>query len=91
MKEVTWMKQGHFNAGTPEATEGERSEPKEAGGVPGVPDPEVPAKATRHNINRGRKPLHRFFAKVHSILVVWPGLRVYLEGIKFARPHINLA
>jgi hypothetical protein len=37
MREVTWMKEGLLNAGTPEASEGKRSEPKGAAGVPGTP------------------------------------------------------
>jgi transposase len=51
MREVTWMKEGLLNAGTPEANEGERSEPKGAAGVPGTPDPEVPEKATRRKFS----------------------------------------
>ena len=51
MKEVTWMKEGLFNADTPEATEGERIEPKEAGGVAATPDPEVPEKAVRRKFS----------------------------------------
>jgi len=50
MKEVRWMKQGLFHAGTREATEGDRSEPKETVVVPGAPDPEVQEKATRKHI-----------------------------------------
>lgn len=51
MKEVRWMKEGLFNRGTPEASVGERSEPKGAAGVPGTPDPEVPEKATRRKFS----------------------------------------
>lgn len=51
MKEVAWMKEGLHNAGTPEATEGERSEPQGAAGVPGAPDSEVPEKATRRKFS----------------------------------------
>ncbi len=51
MKEVIWMKEGLFNAATPEATEGECSEPKEAGGVAATPDPEVPEKAVRRKFS----------------------------------------
>jgi transposase-like protein len=45
------MKEGLVNAGTPEASEGERSEPKGAAGVRGAPDPEVPEKATRRKFS----------------------------------------
>lgn len=51
MKEVRWMKQGLFHAGTREATEGDRSEPKETVVVPGAPDPEVQEKATRRKFS----------------------------------------
>lgn len=51
MREANWMKAGSVTAGTPEATEGERSEPKGAAGVPGTPDPEVPEKATRRKFS----------------------------------------
>jgi transposase-like protein len=51
MRKVTWMKEGLLNGGTPEASEGERSEPKGAAGVPGTPDPEVPQKATRRKFS----------------------------------------
>ncbi len=51
MKEVTWMKEGLFNTGTEEATESERSEAKEATGVVGTPNPEVPEKAMRRKFS----------------------------------------
>lgn len=51
MKEVSWMREGLFNAGTPEAIEGEHSEPKGATGVAGALDPEVTEKATRRKFS----------------------------------------
>ena len=51
MREVTWMKEGLVSAGTPDASEGERSEPKGAAGVPGAADPEVPEKAARRKFS----------------------------------------
>lgn len=51
MREVTWMKEGLLTAETPEATEGERSEPQRAAGVSGTPDPEVLEKATRRKFS----------------------------------------
>lgn len=51
MREVAWMKEGLVSAGTPEATEGERSELKGAAGVPGAPDPEVSERATRRKFS----------------------------------------
>jgi transposase-like protein len=45
------MKEGLVNAGTPEASEGERSEPRGAAGVPGTPDREVPEKAIRRKFS----------------------------------------
>jgi len=45
------MKEGLLTAGTPEATEGEHSDPKGAAGVRGTPDPEVPEKATRRKFS----------------------------------------
>jgi transposase-like protein len=51
MREVISKKAGLLIADTPEATEGERSEPKGAAGVSGAPDPEVPEKATRRKFS----------------------------------------
>lgn len=51
MKEVVWMQEGLLNAGIPEATEGERSEPQGAAEMPGTPDPEVPEKASRRKFS----------------------------------------
>lgn len=51
MKEVTWMKEGLLNAGTPEATESEHSEAKGNAGVVEAPNPEVPEKAVRRKFS----------------------------------------
>ena len=51
MKEVSWMREGLFNAGTPEAIEDEHSKPKGATGVAGALDPEVTEKATRRKFS----------------------------------------
>jgi transposase len=51
MREVRWMKEGMLTASTPDATEDERCEPKEAAGMPVAPDPEVPEKATRRKFS----------------------------------------
>ncbi len=51
MKEVTWMKEGLVNAGTPEATESEYSEAKGTAGVVETPNPEVPEKAVRRKFS----------------------------------------
>jgi len=41
MKEVTWMKEGLLNAGTPEASESEHSEAKGTAGLVETPTPEA--------------------------------------------------
>lgn len=51
MKEVAWMKEGLFNASTPEATESEHSEAKGTARVIETPNPEVPEKAARRKFS----------------------------------------